>query len=274
MSVLDRWPRLRRGRRREEFLQRSAAVSVLLPSAHERAEFRARITFTWRLPAGTPLTTEALREAHDLFMTYAPEASRRFSVLDKEEAESRLNLGLSQVIGRCPLLIGGHVQLTVPEDVIEHIRERRRRELEVELERSRLEAEVARLRLLRDTVLRDAATARLWWLDSDPRRLVELAAQGDRFEQAVALVAERDGLGSPEKIEAVVARLLQIFLTDLGPEARRWLIQQLATVFTGYERPDLAGELLVAVGDQARDGRDGTAFDESRANGTLATGHP
>lgn len=272
MSMLDWWSGRRVRRHEEEFVSRMATVSVLLPSAHTRADFHARITFTWRLPAATPLTTQAVREAHDLAMEYAPKTSQEFSVLDKEEAESRLNLELSHVISRLPQVIAGHVELTVSEEVVEHVRERRRRELEVELERSRLEAEVKRLRLLRDTVLQDAPTARLWWLNSDPKRLVELGAQGDKFEQAVALVADRDGRGSSEGIEAIVTRLLKTFLADLGPESRRWLIQQLATVFSSYERPDLSDRLLGAVENQAH--ANGTTFDEARANGIAANGHP
>ncbi|MBO0731535.1 MAG: hypothetical protein J2P57_19915 [Acidimicrobiaceae bacterium] len=37
--------------------------------------------------------------------------------------------------------------------------------------------------------------------------------------------------------------LINVFLADLGPHHRERLLDQLARVFTSYDRPDLAGKL-------------------------------
>ncbi|MGI5273108.1 hypothetical protein ACQEUU_28435 [Nonomuraea sp. CA-218870] len=111
------------------------------------------------------------------------------------------------------------------------------------------QAEVERLAIFRDTVLRDAHTARLWWLGTDPNRLIDLANHADDIEPAVALIAPPSGTDGQRPGEAAIAELINLFLTGLDPDSRWFLIHQLSRVFGSYDRNDLALQLSSAIID-------------------------
>ncbi|MFF3664560.1 hypothetical protein [Microtetraspora malaysiensis] len=239
----------------EEFLARRNRATTsehhltfrMETGSREDLPFLARIDLVWRLPQGRSPATEMTVSARCRLQEVAGESARHFSVLRREEAQSAVGLAFDR---ECPRLglAAARVVLDVDDEVMEFAREQMTRELETRRGRAALEAEVARLTLLRDTMLRDAPTARLWWLGADPARLVQLADHADAFERVVGLVSGRAATGERETWETSIAGLLGAFLADLGPEHRDLLVRQLGRVFHGYERPDLAERLPVRSG--------------------------
>ncbi|MEU8394078.1 hypothetical protein AB0C28_02730 [Nonomuraea sp. NPDC048892] len=227
--------------------------------------FRARIVITWRLPVGAEVSSEALVAAGDLLAKVAAETTRSFSVLHREEAESALNMKLRRIrIDPAPSSI--QVTLAVEPEDVEFAQQQRMRDLEV----LRQQAEVGRLLVLRDTVLRDAPTARLWWLGADRNRLADLAKHADDIERAVALVApvEKANVSRPD--EVVITKLVDQFLSELDTDSRWLLLQQLGMVFRNYDRGDLATQLSAATLDSAVSLRS----DSIEANGTSPINDP
>jgi hypothetical protein len=105
-------------------------------------------------------------------------------------------------------------------------------------------AEASRLTFLLDYVLTSAPMARLWWIGSNPEKLIQLADMKDGvFETAIDLLMEREA-GKKENDQ--IAQIIESFLRDLGPEHRKLLIAQIDRVFRNYERADLAERLGAA----------------------------
>ncbi|MEV1198631.1 hypothetical protein [Microbispora rosea] len=222
----------------------SRTLELVLPSDRRNVSFRARITVSWRLPEGTAVPDETLVSVCDQLVAAARDVTRSFSVLHREEAESALDMELR----RFRTHAGTHhaqATLAVDSEDVEFARQARARDLEV----MRQQAEVERLATFRDTVLRDAHTARLWWLGTDPNRLIDLAKHADDIERAVALIAPPSGTGAQRPGEAAIAELINLFLTGLDPDSRWFLIHQLSRVFCNYDRNDLALQLSTAITD-------------------------
>ncbi|MEV4090704.1 hypothetical protein [Streptosporangium saharense] len=246
MGILSGLEALLARRNRSALVPVDARLDRLLPSSSEDLFFRARIELTWSLPRGTEPAVDT-----ETFADAARRAASTFSVLHREEAESMVNLKLSQV-ETFPRPSRVRARLHVDAEITEFARERMLRDLETERYREVQQAGVSRLTALRDTMLRDGPTARLWWLNSDPGKLLELARHGDEFEKAIDSVSAGRG-GGVEAAEAPVAELIRLFLADLGPEYRQYLLQQIERVFRSYERHGLA-DRLVAISVPPRDG--------------------
>lgn len=231
MGFRDWWSEFFRGPAPSSFTTRSRSLGLTLPSDLKNVSFRARVTVSWRLQEGMEVPDETLVSVYDQLVAVARDVTRSFSVLHREEAESALDLELRRFGTRIGL---DHAEATLavePEDV-EFARQARARDLEV----MQLQAQVERLRTFRDAVLRDAHTARLWWLGTDPNRLITLAKHANDIERAVALVAPPPGTGAQEPNEAGIAELIALFLHELDPDSRQFLIHQLGRVFSSYDR--------------------------------------
>ncbi|MFI6708492.1 hypothetical protein ACIBF7_18790 [Nonomuraea sp. NPDC050478] len=205
---------------------------------------------------------ETLLSVCDQLVAEARDVTRSFSVLHREEAESALDMALRRFRTHAG---PHHAQATLvvdPEDV-EFARQARARDLEV----MRQQAEVERLAIFRDTVLGDAHTARLWWLGTDPNRLINLAKHADDIELAVALIAPPSGTSGQRPDEAAIAELINQFLAELDPDSRWFLIRQLSRVFCSYDRNDLASQLSSGI----IDGTLPAAPDDTGGNGASPT---
>jgi hypothetical protein len=102
---------------------------------------------------------------------------------------------------------------------------------------------MARLTTIRDMFLHDSASAALWWSEGKPERLLELAAHKDKFSTIVNLLY---GTAADRAEADQTSELINVFLADLRPNHREHLLNQLARVFTSYDRPDLVDKLRPA----------------------------
>lgn len=107
-----------------------------------------------------------------------------------------------------------------------------------------LKTKQAQLTRTRDMFLRDSAMAGLWWSQGQPDRLLELAAHKEKFGSVVSLL---DGTAARNAEADRTGELINVFLADLRPEHREYLLGQLAQIFTGYGRQDLANQLGGAI---------------------------
>jgi hypothetical protein len=176
------------------------------------------------------------------------EVTRSFSVLDVAEANDTLirafdQIADSEIPGTGIRLISASATLQVEDG------HRKFAEQEADLNRqARFHADdakvkMARLATIRDMFLRDSASAALWWSEGKPERLLELAAYKDKFSTVVNVL---DGTAADRAEADQTSELISVFLADLAPHHREYLLDQLARVFASYDRPDLVDKLRPA----------------------------
>jgi hypothetical protein len=165
-------------------------------------------------------------------------------VFDTAAAQDPLNSTYAalpgEVSGAGVQLVSARAALDVAKDDLDFAERKASIQRQTTLDAASLEATQARLTKLRDLFLSDSAMAGLWWFNGEPDRLLQLESNAVKFEKVVSAVAESpSGAANANKI----ANLLECFLADLGPDHRELLIAQLAKIFTGYQRPELAEDL-------------------------------
>ena len=226
-----------------ELAENGTATYRLASELGVDAQFTAAIRAQWE-PSG-----HGGREIVFLYLSrYAAEVTRKFSVLDVTEANDTLTEAFSQVAGR--EITGGGIRLISASATLQvEDGHRTFAEQEADLNRqARFHADdakvkMARLTTIRDMFLHDSASAALWWSEGKPERLLELAAHKDKFSTVVNLL---DGTAADRVEPDQTSELINVFLANLGPHHREHLIDQLARVFTSYDRPDLADKLGAA----------------------------
>jgi hypothetical protein len=223
-----------------ELTENRTATYRLASELGADAQFAATIHAQWER------SCHGGRENVFLYLSrYAAEVTRKFSVLDVAEANDSLTEAFSLVAGR-EIPEGGTRLISASATLQVEDGHRRFAEQEADLTRqARFHADEAKVRMarlttIRDMFLHDSASAALWWCEGRPERFLELAAHKDKFSTVVNLLH-----GTPvDHVEADQAsELINVFLADLGPHHREYLLDQLARVFTSYDRPDLAGKL-------------------------------
>lgn len=213
---------------------RQYQLDSVLPATHFAAVFHAE----W-LPMG---------QGHDaiVFRSLSWQANaitRRFSVLNAEEANDELTLFLATA--RLPAdsgirLKSARATLSVAQEDREFAARQAMAARQADADVAGLAAKHAYLMRLRDLFLSDGATARLWWSDGDRDRILRLPKEGDQLDAVVGLITKSpEGAVQPDKIAPLVAS----FLEGLGVGHRTYLIGQLTQIFENYHRPDLAEEL-------------------------------
>lgn len=218
----------------------SGTATYRLASELDDAQFTALIRAQWESSG---------RGGREIVFPYlggqGAKVTRNFSVLDVTEANDMLIRAFSEITGsEIPgagiRLISASATLQVEDG------HRQFAEQEADLKRqARFHADdakikMARLTTIRDMFLHDSASAALWWSEGRPERLLELAAHKDKFSTIVNLL---DGTAANGAEADQACELINVFLADLGPHHREHLLDQLARVFTSYDRPDLAGKL-------------------------------
>lgn len=174
--------------------------------------------------------------------------TQEFSVLDVAEANDALTRVFSQIArseipGTEIRLISASATLQVEEGHRKFAEQVADLDRQVRFDADNAKATLARLTTIRDMFLRDSAMAGLWWSEGKPERLLELAAHKDKFGTVVSLL---DGTAADRAEADQTRELINLFLTDLGPHHREYLLEQLALVFASYDRPDLADKLRPA----------------------------
>lgn len=176
------------------------------------------------------------------------EITRKFSVLDVTETNDALTRTLSRIAGsEVPgtgiRLISASASLQVEDGHSKFAEQEADLNRQTRIHVDDAKATMARLTTIRDMFLHDSASAALWWSEGRPERLLELAAHKDKFSTVVNLLH-----GTPvDHGEAdQTSELINVFLANLGPQHREYLLDQLARVFTSYDRPDLADKLKAA----------------------------
>lgn len=216
---------------------RSASRLYRLDSALPGARFAASIQAWWH-PSGSVSEETVFQHLYQ----EANAVTSRVSVLDAAAANDKLNAALAarRVIPQNGIhLVDARVVLSVTKDDTDYAERRADIERQARVESAALEAKHAQLVRLRDLFLSDTAMARLWWSNGDPDRLLHLADNTTKFDTIVSMVATGDGTAPSDKI----APLISLFLANLGPDHREYLISQLAKIFESYRQPSLAEEL-------------------------------
>ncbi|MBB5081890.1 hypothetical protein [Nonomuraea endophytica] len=182
--------------------------------------------------------------------------SLAFSVLELDRAAAAITIELNgEPITSMPdlhvRLDSVRVRLSAGPGAVEVARSHEEAIQETVLAEVRNREKARRLSFLREHFLASPSMARLWWLNDDPGRLIELAKicgknEQDPFETVVRLLGD-----APEAVSASArnetAAILEIFVRELPAEAKKYLVSQLAQVLGNYERPDLAEQMLATM---------------------------
>jgi hypothetical protein len=222
----------------------SRDATYRLPSElGDDARFIATIGATWE-PAG--------RGDQGLVLPYlravGEQVTRKFSVLDIADVHDALTMAFGRLRGHeipeaSARLDAVNATLRVEEADREFAQRKSDFNREALLQNDELQSRLARLTTIRDLFLRDSAMAGLWWSEGKPDRILDLAARKDSLDAVVSLF---NGTAADRAEADRTGELINVFLTDLGPEYREYLLNQLARVFVSYERPDLADGLRPA----------------------------
>ncbi|MBA2897798.1 hypothetical protein [Nonomuraea soli] len=221
-----------------------------LPSKLEGACFDATIEVHGQLDHQQP-AQEA--QVYRKLESHARSVSGKLSVLDLDRAAAEITIELNrESVVAMPDLhvlldrVRVRARVSASASAVATARSLQEAVQKTTLARMEYREQARRLGFLRDHFLASPAMARMWWVGEDPSRLADLAAKStsgkaDPFETAVRLLGEAADAGS---VRNEVAAITETFIRGLTPEARKYLISQLAQVFTNYERPELAERLL------------------------------
>lgn len=212
---------------------------------HPESPFTAEMTARW---SGPDDGTAVFRYLVDT----ASRITENYSVLDAGTVEIELNhefAAVGEMPGTGATLITAHATLTIANDDLDYAERRTSIHRETLLADADLAAQRDRLLRLREVFLGDPATARLWWFNGEPGKLLALTDKDGQFETVVQSIA---GSHSDSADQDALSGIIHQFLTELGPESRTFLLGQLAKVFASYERPDLVAALgMLAPVDRA-----------------------
>jgi hypothetical protein len=219
---------------------------LLLPSNLDGLRFRAQMRLS--LP---PAAAGARTVLYDRLVQAAQGVTSKYSVLHLPEAQDHLNAQLSRELPYQD--VGGHgpavwAGLAVDQADLELAQQQVKLRHAETLAREQYRSQAAGWDHLRSEVLSDPARTRLWWLNGRSEKLAEMVNSSHVFDQVIGQLAPM-GV-APVAPTSPVADVLERFLRGLGPEHHELLLEQLATVFRNYERPELADEVraLDAVG--------------------------
>jgi hypothetical protein len=217
---------------------------VLLDSDVVGIPFRGEISLVLTTGAGPSDGESSPGELLDLLKVRAAQVTGGFCVVHQEEAEAEVNARLTDDS------VSSHgAQVRVRLDVDPDARESALRHLQLRragvLRDEKYRAQKQEWDHLRDHVLQDPVTARLWWLDGNVDRLERMADLDELFQKV-----SRQLVGSaldPKSSSAEITHLIETFLTRLRPEEQSYLVQQVERVFRSFEHDDLAQALVATT---------------------------
>jgi hypothetical protein len=211
-----------------------------LPSDLEGAYFEAAFFAYGALGPRGPL---ASAHVHQRLTEVAGDVSCRFSALRAAEASSAVTIALYRVRQMNDLGVtfdNFYADLRAEPAAADLATRREQLIQDTTLVREQQREQARRFAFLRDQFLASPQMARLWWLNNDPEKLLQLGEKTQNLENVVALLDDREPDPGPADH---VAQIIETFVSDLPPEHRQHLITQIGLILRGYERPDLADRL-------------------------------
>ncbi|WP_410812815.1 hypothetical protein [Micromonospora sp. 067-2] len=196
--------------------------SVELGSCHPHVAFDAIFQFSWQGDDQATLWAARLK-----ITEWAGQITAKYSVTQAGNAELEINTRNANGV-RVQLAVSPQARVAA-EAILEIDRQ-------TALERLKQQAELERIRYLRESVYSRPDVARSFWLYHHPDRPEELLTI--RFEE----IAEKFGDVGESRF-LVIAKLIGDFLGRLEDGDRRYLLGQLGQLFSSYDRPDLAERL-------------------------------
>ncbi|WFE93504.1 hypothetical protein [Micromonospora sp. WMMD987] len=221
--MIEGWlDRLSRRWARPEDPMQPVAFPAELRSCHAHIAFDATFELWWKGNDETAIWTTRQRVTE-----WADQVTAQYCVTQAGNAENEIN-SRNPYGARVQLVAGPQARLAA-EAILDIDRQ-------TALERVKQQAELERIRYLRESVYSRPDVARSYWLYHHPDRPEELLTI--RFEE----IAEKFG-NVGESRSLVIAKLIGDFLGRLEDGERRYLIEQLGQIFSSYDRPDLAERL-------------------------------
>ncbi|MEU1241064.1 hypothetical protein ABZ388_11965 [Micromonospora parva] len=196
-----------------------------LPSCHPHVAFDATFHVLWQRNDQAALWT-----VRQKITEWAGQVTAKYSVTQAGNAEIEINT--RKVNGVCVKLTVTRQARIAAEAILEIDRQ-------TALERLKQQAELERIRYLRESVYSRPDVARSYWLYHHPDQLEELLTIN--FEK----IAEKFGDVGESRF-LVIAKLIGDFLGRLEDGDRRYLLGQLGQLFSSYDRPDLAERLAAS----------------------------
>jgi hypothetical protein len=228
------------GSRRENTEAVPVEYRARLHSDLEGAYFDATIFAYGALGPRGPL---ASAHVHQRLAETASQVTKRYSALRAAEASSAVTIALYKIRQMNDLGVtfdNFYADLRAEPAAAELAARREQLIQDTALVREQQREQARRFAFLRDHFLASPQMARLWWLNNDPDKLLELGERTQSLENAVALLDDREvDTGQRDHI----AQIIETFVAELAPEHRQHLIAQIGRVFQGYERTDLADQL-------------------------------
>jgi hypothetical protein len=193
-----------------------------LRSCHPHVAFDATFQFWWQDNEQAAFWT-----ARKKVTEWADKVTARYCVTQAGNAENEINTRIGTSF-RVQLTVSPQAR-TAAEAILEIDRQ-------TALERLKQQAELERIRYLRESVYSHPDVARSYWLYHHPDQPQELLTI--KFEE----IAEKFGDVGESRF-LVIAKLIGDFLGRLEDGERRYLLGQLGQFFSSYDRPDLAERL-------------------------------
>ncbi|WP_157408517.1 hypothetical protein [Actinoplanes sp. N902-109] len=169
----------------------------------------------------------------------ATTATQNLSVARIDAAQTEVGAATSQL--RLPAGSNVHglsvqVSLAATREAQQLAKEWEELQAQLGLRRLNNQLEIERLHHLREEIFKKPEVARTYWLDRHPEALDGVL--DDRFEQ----IAEKLG-SAPGPSTSMIAGVLQEFVSDLGAEDRKTLIDLVGRLLVAFSRPDLVDRL-------------------------------
>jgi hypothetical protein len=193
-----------------------------LRSRHAHVAFDAIFHFRWQGSDEAAYWT-----ARQKITDWADQVTARYCVTQAGNAENEINTHITKRV--CVQLAVSPQARAAAEAILEIDRQ-------TALERLRQQAELERIRYLRESVYSRPDVARSYWLYHHPDQLSAMLEIN--FEE----IAEKFGDAGESRF-LLIAKLIGDFLGRLEDGDRRYLIGQLGQFFSSYDRLDLAERL-------------------------------
>lgn len=219
-----------------------------LPSILDGAYFPAVIAFD----TAVAISDDQKIRVHQRLKQLAAEASRRHSVLDVDEARASVaeRIAYAARSGDIrPGVNGIRVEVHAPdEQTAEVARGRDLIRQKTAVFQEEKEAESYRLRELSTQILGNVDTLRVWWLQEDPARLLDLVKL--EKEEVFAKAASMFGGGPADGVHQI-ADLLQQLFADLNPDQRRLLIMDFLELLRSFDRANVVPQIRETIDSEA-----------------------
>lgn len=211
-----------------------------LPSKDRHFEFTVQVSVEWSVAGPLPVEAPHL-VAGGWVRGIAHAVAGRMSVLQVRTAEQGVDRAVAAELPSSVGVVRIHrarVALSVEDSTLQAGHRLEHERQEQALESLRQERLRSRMRFLRDEVLRDPASARIYWLLEHPNQTDSLTQP-----QALDELVREVNRWRPQDQWVTIAQLLHEFVKELPVSHRERLVATLRELLTFYSRGDLAARL-------------------------------